>query len=365
MLRITENVSVEGESLRAAPRAALTDHAHAQGAQRGCSARQRFLVWSNTGRSYTGEVGLNREHPCADQHGSPDRSAREPESVKPWVGFSPPSLSTSISTFPLAPSSDSRLCSTSACRFADIQPQHNIVPILKNSKHELIAQRLAAGDSATKALIAAGYSKRSASSSTTRMFARFPEIRQRCEEILAARNAIEARRTAQLFDRKEIDRAYVRNGLQEIYERCAQAVPVVVKGVVTGEYQFDAANALRALEDMGKDLSMFIERKEIGPPGAFATPEERKAAEERLKVKMVKLGMARPLRIVGSSSAVPTSKQEIEAPDHTGEPEPESSTRSAAADPAPLPPGINELPGHGPDPAATERLKPAEPGQAG
>lgn len=43
-----------------------------------------------------------------------------------------------------------------------------------------------------------------------------------------------------------------------------QAVPVVDRhGGPTGEFRFDAAGALRALELIGRELGMFVERKEV------------------------------------------------------------------------------------------------------
>ena len=248
---------------------------------------------------------------------------------------------------------------------------------LRNPKHELVAQALAAGNNQTKSLLLGGYSKNSASKNGSNIMKANPGIRQRSEEILAARNAIEDRMAAQAGERKGYDKAFVRLGLQDVYTRCMQAEPVVVKGVPTGTYEFDPANALRALEDMGKDLAMFVERKEIGPPGAFASIEERREAERLLKLKMIKLGMARPMRLVGSSSAatvenstpvdcrdsdtktivdIPTP--EIEAPDQTGDSEPEAPSTLAERDLAPLPPGILEPIKDQPDPASVERLKP-------
>ena len=56
-------------------------------------------------------------------------------------------------------------------------------------------------------------------------------------------------------------------GIQTIIDRCMQVKPVMMKrdGVwlPTGEFTFDAANALRAYELLGKHLGMWIERKEL------------------------------------------------------------------------------------------------------
>lgn len=60
-----------------------------------------------------------------------------------------------------------------------------------------------------------------------------------------------------------IDRAWVMRHLQTIVERCMQEQPVILAGMPTGEYTFQASGANRALELLGKDLGMFVDRKEI------------------------------------------------------------------------------------------------------
>jgi len=49
--------------------------------------------------------------------------------------------------------------------------------------------------------------------------------------------------------------------LDEVANRCLQAVPMVQSGLPTGEYRFDSAGANRALELLGKHLGMFAERR--------------------------------------------------------------------------------------------------------
>jgi hypothetical protein len=75
-------------------------------------------------------------------------------------------------------------------------------------------------------------------------------------------------RLAELSKHSVINAEYVRSKLKEIVERCMQAVPVMekVRGeggktelVPTGEFKFDAGNANKALELLGKHLGMFSE----------------------------------------------------------------------------------------------------------
>lgn len=93
---------------------------------------------------------------------------------------------------------------------------------------------------------------------TGRRLMRNPEIMQ----------AIDVR-LAELSKHSIVNAEYVRSKLKEIVERCMQAVPVMekVRGdggktemIPTGEFKFDAGNANKALELIGKHLNMFSEK---------------------------------------------------------------------------------------------------------
>lgn len=89
---------------------------------------------------------------------------------------------------------------------------------------------------------------------------------------------------ATVESRAIVDATYVLKGLRNVADRCQQAVPVMVrqgKGMVqkteidpeTGEergvWEFDSAGANRALELLGKHLSLFTDRLEAtGKDGA-------------------------------------------------------------------------------------------------
>ena len=67
--------------------------------------------------------------------------------------------------------------------------------------------------------------------------------------------------------RTEITADYVLSSLKEVAERCKQAIPVMMKDengnmVETGEYKFDSTGANRALELLGKNLKLFIDKTE-------------------------------------------------------------------------------------------------------
>jgi phage terminase small subunit len=89
-----------------------------------------------------------------------------------------------------------------------------------------------------------------------------------------------------------VSRDYVLDLLVSTINRCRQAEPVRVRGVVVpGEYQFDVANALRATEMLGRHLKMFTDKVEhngkvtleslvLGGDGAGRKGREGKRGEQ-------------------------------------------------------------------------------------
>lgn len=61
-----------------------------------------------------------------------------------------------------------------------------------------------------------------------------------------------------------ITKARVVSRLKENADRVMQAVPVLEDGKPTGEYTWNPNAANRSLEFLGKELGMFVDRKEIG-----------------------------------------------------------------------------------------------------
>jgi phage terminase small subunit len=112
---------------------------------------------------------------------------------------------------------------------------------------------------AKQAAIRAGYSERGA------------EV-QGCQ-LLSNPNvaALIAERTAERAKVAKVSAEWVISRLVENVERCQQAEQVTDReGNPTGEYKFDAANANRALELLGKHLGLFVERREL--TGAHGGP---------------------------------------------------------------------------------------------
>jgi len=67
-----------------------------------------------------------------------------------------------------------------------------------------------------------------------------------------------------------VSKSWVIAKLVENVERAMQAKPVLdAQGNPTGDYTYNGNVANRALELIGKEQGMFIERKEVGKPGDF------------------------------------------------------------------------------------------------
>lgn len=130
------------------------------------------------------------------------------------------------------------------------------MPTLKNAKHERFAQELASGKTADEAYQCAGYqpSRKNAS----RLKAN-EDIQARIEELLS-----------RAADGVVLSKQWVLERLVENANRAMQAVAVNNgDGEPTGEYRYEGSVANRALELVGKELGMFVERKEVGQPGDF------------------------------------------------------------------------------------------------
>lgn len=161
---------------------------------------------------------------------------------------------------------------------------------LRNPKHERMAQVMAEGKTQMDAYKAAGFvgdpQKHAAGT-----LKRHPQIRARIAVLLEERARIAGETTAKAAEEAAVDKAWVLNNLREVAERCMQAKPVMSRGkpvfVETPEgglapaYVFDSAGANRALELVGKELGMFIDRKEIrtGPLDGLSHAELKELQE--------------------------------------------------------------------------------------
>jgi len=163
------------------------------------------------------------------------------------------------------------------------------MPALPNPRHELFAQAIAKGASQREAYKAAGYGVKSdaaADASASRLLsggkvqARISELQSRAAE------------------KAMLTKAWVIERLLENVERAMEAIPVLdAAGNPTGKYVYNGNVANRALELLGKEMNMFIERKEIGRPGSFdmLDDEELDSMIEALAAEVIELEQQLPL----------------------------------------------------------------------
>lgn len=142
------------------------------------------------------------------------------------------------------------------------------MPALQNPKHERFAQELAKGKAAASAYETAGFKPNRHNGAT---LARKQHIVTRVSEILNERESIHAQATADAIKSTALTKEWVIETLKENVARAMQAKPAKTddEGDAIGEYQYQGSVANRALELLGKELGMFVDRKEVGKPGEF------------------------------------------------------------------------------------------------
>jgi phage terminase small subunit len=155
---------------------------------------------------------------------------------------------------------------------------------LKNPKHEHFAQIVSNGESPARAYVLAGYSENGAAQSANRLLMN-AEICSRIAELRKEKELMHSASVAQVVESAGIDKAWVMAKLVRVVELGMQAE--IIKdddGKVIGDG--DAQNlaaANKALELIGKEFAMFIDRKEVrtGPLDDLAH-EDLKALYEAL-----------------------------------------------------------------------------------
>ena len=134
---------------------------------------------------------------------------------------------------------------------------------LPNAKHEHFAQLVSNGESATRAYVLAGYSEGGAPQSAGRLL----KNAQVCERIAYLRSIKEQKHqqaVSAVISDAAIDKKWVLDKLTRIVAMGMQAEPVTdEEGQPVGEYRQNLAAANKAVELIGKELGMFVERKEI------------------------------------------------------------------------------------------------------
>lgn len=121
-------------------------------------------------------------------------------------------------------------------------------------KQALFIQEYLIDCNATAAARRAGYSPKTAGATGAENLKK-PEIKQAIDAAMSERQ-----------QRTEITQDYVLFNLREIVDRTMQKKPVIVKGEQLtdenglGVWTFDAKNAIKALELIGKNLGMFTDK---------------------------------------------------------------------------------------------------------
>lgn len=147
---------------------------------------------------------------------------------------------------------------------------------LNNARHEHFAQLVAGGKTPPVAYVLAGYSEAGAAQSANRLL-KNAEVLLRVEEL---RKSIEEPARERAIEKVAVDKAWVLSELIEVVKMAKAAEPVLDnEGKPTGEYKQNLPAANRALELVGKELGMFVDRKEVRTGDLDDIPHaEKKAA---------------------------------------------------------------------------------------
>jgi len=194
------------------------------------------------------------------------------------------------------------------------------MPDLRNTRWERFAQFLADGKRPGQAYQLAGFGK---STSRPSALAKNPEIVARVGEITRAREEFKQRELQIAVERSAVSKTWVLERLKENVERSMQAIPVLDnEGNPTGEYQYNGFVANKALELLGREIGMFVERHEVTLAQRLTEmPEDQRAAEmfdlvARARERLQQLRAVEQRTIEGSATEVSGSDvQEGEPPE--------------------------------------------------
>lgn len=159
------------------------------------------------------------------------------------------------------------------------------MPVLRDTRRERFAQNMASGLPAIPSYMDAGYkvSPSAASAAAARLHNR-PEVRARIDELLERRSRV----PEQTLHKAVVTREWVLDHLIQNVQRAMQIIPPTKEG---GLFRYEGSVANKALELLGKEVGMFVDRKEVGAPGEFAELDAeglRSAIAER--ITMVRQG---------------------------------------------------------------------------
>jgi methyltransferase-like protein len=132
------------------------------------------------------------------------------------------------------------------------------VTALANPKHERFAQELSKGSSAAQSYQDAGFKPNRHNAAT---LAHKQHILDRVTELLAEREFVHAQATADAVKATGLTKEWVIETLKENVARAMQAKSATNEdGETIGEYQYQGSVANKALELLGKEIGMFVDR---------------------------------------------------------------------------------------------------------
>jgi phage terminase small subunit len=134
---------------------------------------------------------------------------------------------------------------------------------LNNAKHEHFAQLVSNGETHARAYVLAGYNEKGARQNAARLIAK-DDVRDRIDALRRQKESAHAQATQAVFAEAALDKAWVLKRLARIVDMGMAAEPVRdADGNPSGEYRANLNAANKALELIGKEAGMFIDRKEI------------------------------------------------------------------------------------------------------
>lgn len=147
------------------------------------------------------------------------------------------------------------------------------MPALKNARQEAFCRFYTNGETPPRAYALAGFSEKTASEGSSRLL-KNPDVSRRVEELLAEKEKAHAQVVQKAMENAGVDKEWVMKNLKEVAERSMQHAPVIDRegkqviietpdGEIAGAFTFDAKAAVAALVPLGKELGMFVDRKEI------------------------------------------------------------------------------------------------------
>lgn len=140
---------------------------------------------------------------------------------------------------------------------------------LKNAKHEHFCQLVSNGESAPRAYVLAGYSENGAEQGSSRLLKNV-EVCSRVAHLRKFKEKAHADAVVKAVEASGLTKEWIIAQLMDNVAMAKAAEPVLDnEGNPIGEYKTNLAAANKSLELLGKEIGMFIDRKEVGQPGDF------------------------------------------------------------------------------------------------